>query len=191
MKCRRWMPALLPGCLFQLLVSLSCTSVPPASPPAPSPVPEAVIWEITPDEGYQDEQSYVTLEYASAEALRAAGAGEPDGPVPAGGRLTVHLGYRELEDANTAWFRFEVAEGPRTLLRLDGEQGVPNVKGLDDYWWNDVTLDLAAPITKEAQVKVYNRKYEVDYVFDLRKLVNRQHPPRVDSWGSLFYNRRS
>lgn len=174
MKRRPWAPALLPVCLFPVLVNLSCTSLPPAPPPAPPPLQEVVTWEITPAEGYQDEQSYVTLEYASLEALEAAAAGEPDAPVPAGGRLTVHLGYRILEDANTAWFRFEVAEGPQTLLRLNGEQGVPNVKGLDGYWWNDVMLDLAAPITEEARVRIHNKKNEVDYVFALRKLASRQ-----------------
>jgi len=57
---------------------------------------------------------------------------------------------------------------------------VPNVKGLDGYWWNDVPLDIPEPVTAEARVVVHNRKYGVTYVFNLRKIVRRE-PERGDS----------
>ena len=159
------------------LVTLSCASAPPEPPPPK--VREVVTWEILPADGYQDEKSYVTLEYAPPETLRASAAELPEGQpaAPAGGRLTVHLGYRNLGDANTAWFRFEAAEGARVLVRFDGEQGVPNVKGLDGYWWNDVQLDLPEPVVAEARVAVHNRKYAVDYIFSLRRAVDLQVRP--------------
>jgi len=158
--------------MISSLVILSCASGPPEPPPPQ--VREVVTWQISPADGYQDEKSYVTLEYAPPETLRASAEELPYGQPAAlaGGRLTVHLGYRNLADANTAWFRFEATEGARVLVRFDGEQGVPNVKGLDGYWWNDVQLDLQAPVAAEARVAVHNRKYAVDYIFRLRKLVS-------------------
>jgi len=167
-RCPGWLPLLC--ALVPCLTVLSCSSAPP---PAPSPprTQELVVWEISPAEGFRDERSYVTLEYCPPQRLRQSAEAQR-GQVPVGGRLTVHLGYRSLADANTIWFRFEAAEGSRDLCRVKGEEGIPNVKGLDGYWWNDVELDLPEPVGSEARVVIHNAKYDLDYVFIVRRRVS-------------------
>ncbi len=137
---------------------LSCRT--PATPPAPaSPARETIVtWEITPSAGYRPDTGFVTLDYA------------PDEPPP-GGRLTVHLGYRNIADANTVWYRFEVFESARCRLRLEGEEGIPNVKDHDGYWWNDLDLDLDEPVATEVRVVVTDKRNETAYPFTVRKVV--------------------
>jgi hypothetical protein len=177
---------LLPFLFLALLVPAleSCRSAPP-EPPPPAPerkLREVITWEVSPAEGYQDELSFVIVEYAAVETLRKAAADAAAGgsaeqeesqrPIPPGGRLTVHLGYRKIADANTAWFSFRVVEGAKVILRLDGEENVPNIKGSDGYWWNDVELDLEEPVGVEAGVEVVNRRDGVTRSFTLSRIVS-------------------
>lgn len=164
--------AMLAACL------LSCRTVEVSAPPPrpvqqpaaighlPAPRP-AVSWQVIPPDGYLDEQRFVLVEYAPC-TTRPPGA--DDDPVPPGGWLTVHLGYRDLRDANTAWYTFEVVEAGRTLLRQDGSFDVPNIKGPDGYWWNDVVLDLPAEVAMEARVTVTERRSGRAHGFVLRRL---------------------
>ncbi|MCX7029815.1 MAG: hypothetical protein NTU62_06795 [Spirochaetes bacterium] len=151
-----------------MLILLSCKTVEPPPPPEPEPpAREAVItWEITPPEGYHLDSGFVTLDFIPPEELRDQK--EP----PPGGRLTVHLGYLNILNANTVWYRFEVAEGSRYRLRLEGEENIPNVKGLDGYWWNDLDLDLEEPVTREIRVVVKDKRIDTAYPFTLRKVIS-------------------
>jgi hypothetical protein len=109
-------------------------------------------WEVSPPNGYEDQYGYVRLEFSPP------------------GRLTVHLGRQGLDHANTAWYSFTVTEGSSTLLRLDGAEGIPNIKGPDGNWWNDVDLDLLKPVVRPVRVAVEDSKIGVTYLFTLRKV---------------------
>jgi hypothetical protein len=157
-------------------ITVSCSTVPtvPVTPPPPEKsaeekavVKEVVSWELSPAEGFADGYGYVTMEYMPPD-------GEPSRP--AGGRITIHLGRRGLEHANTAWYGFTVVEGSTTLLGFAGREGIPNVKGPDGNWWNDVALDLPAPISREISVTVEDRKIGASYVFTVRRLVRPSVP---------------
>ncbi|MBP1679489.1 MAG: hypothetical protein H6Q29_1400 [Bacteroidetes bacterium] len=146
------------------LAPLSCRTVEP--PPPPEPAREEVIsWEITPPKGYYANAGYVILEYTPPEALK--------GPeeIPPGGRLTIHLGYIDIRSANTLWYRFEVMEGAKRRLRLEGEDNIPNVKDPDQYWWNDLDIDLDEPITTEIRVIVTDKRINAAYPFILKKVI--------------------
>jgi hypothetical protein len=146
--------------LALILLVLCCRT---AEPPAP-PREAVVTWEITPAEGYFVNGGFVVLEYLPPEAL-------PDSPQrPRGGRLVVHLGYLDIRSANTRWYRFEVMDGARRLLALDGEDDIPNVKDPDQYWWNDLDIDLPAPVVSELRVLVTDTRLEAAYPFTLRKV---------------------
>lgn len=131
------------------------------------PLPRQVVvgWEVTPADGYEDQLGFVRMDFAAPDELR-----DEQSVIPAGGRLTVHLGYRNLLDANTVWYSFEITEGSRVRLRLDGEEGIPNIKGPDGYWWNDVELDLLQPVTSEIRVVVSDKRSRAAYAFSLRRL---------------------
>jgi hypothetical protein len=145
---------------------LSCKTVAPTPPPPLEHAREALItWEITPREGYYANSGFVTLEFIPPEALRDQK--EP----PPGGRLTVHLGYLDIRDANTVWYRFEIMEGTKRRLRLEGEENIPNVKGPDGYWWNDLDLDLDEPFAREIRVVVTDERIDTAYRFTLRKVI--------------------
>jgi hypothetical protein len=152
--------------VLPVLIVLSCKTVEPPPPPPEAPAREAVItWEITPPEGYYANSGFVALDFTPPEALQ-----DQEEP-PRGGRLTVHLGYLNIRNANTVWYRFEVAEGSRYRLRIDGEDNIPNVKDPDEYWWNDLDLDLDEPVTGELRVIVTDKRIDTAYRFTLRKVI--------------------
>jgi hypothetical protein len=151
--------------VLPVLLVLSCKSVEPLPEPEP-PAREAVIsWEITPPKGYYANSGFVTLDFTPPEALN------DQKESPLGGRLTVHLGYLNIRNANTLWYRFEVAEGSRYRLRIEGEDNIPNVKDPDEYWWNDLDLDLNEPVTGEIRVIVTDKRIDTAYRFTLRKVI--------------------
>jgi hypothetical protein len=153
--------------LLLVLIACSCKTVEPSPPPPPEPVREEIIsWQITPSEGYFADNGFVTLEYHPPEELQ----GTPDRPP--GGRLTIHLGYIDIRSANTLWYRFEVAEGPRRRLRLEGEDDIPNIKDPDQYWWNDLDIDLDEPVIGEISVIVTDKRIGAAYPFTLRKVIS-------------------
>lgn len=149
-----------------VLALLSCKTVEPPPPPPAEPAREEVVsWQVAPPKGYHPDTGFVTLEYAPPEEL--GHEAEP----PAGGRLTVHLGYLDIHDANTVWYRFEVMEGARVLLRLEGEENIPNVRDPDQYWWNDLDLDLETPIDREIRVVVTDKRIGASYPFTVRRAI--------------------
>lgn len=147
------------------LALLACRTVaPPPLPPEPARE-EVVSWEITPLKGYFADAGYVILEYAPPDAL----TGPED--IPPGGRLTVHLGYIDIRSANTLWYRFEVTEGGKRRLRLEGEDNIPNVRDPDEYWWNDLDIDLDEPVAREIRVVVTDKRIGAAYPFTVRKVI--------------------
>jgi hypothetical protein len=175
----RAVPAAL-AAIAATAVLLSCATTGEA-PPGPQAVEEAaphvvVSWQITPTDGYQDERSFVRLDFVPCRLGQDA-PGEEGPPPGPGGRLTVHLGYRSLVDANTVWYSFEITEGGRTLLRQDGAFDVPNIKGPDGYWWNDVSLDLPREVAGEALVVVSDKRSDTAREFVLRRVESAEEIP--------------
>ncbi len=152
--------------VLPVLCVLSCRTIEPAPEPTP-PAREAVItWEITPPKGYFAHAGFVTLDFTPPEALK------DQKDTPPGGRLTVHLGYIDIRSANTLWYRFEIMEGAKRRLRLEGEDNIPNVKDPDEYWWNDLDIDLDEPVTGEIRVVVTDKRISAAYPFTLRKVTS-------------------
>lgn len=164
--------AVLAACLSSCATVEEVSPVPPpvevARPVAVPPVPETVVsWVVDPAGGYRDEQGFVRVDYSPClPGQREAGGDE----LPPGGRLTVHLGYRDLRNANTAWYAFRLVEDGRILLEQDGRFDVPNIKGPDGYWWNDVVLDLPAQVVTEALLSVSDRRSAAAWRFVLRRV---------------------
>ena len=138
------------------LSAAACSTVPLTPPPAAAPQPPAVqSWEVSPAEGYTDRFGYVRLEFLPPG---------PPGILP-GGRLMVHLGRQSLHLANTVWFSFKVTEGATVLLSVAGEEGIPNIKGPDGNWWNDMSLDLPKPISNPIRVTADDAGTGMTYTF--------------------------
>jgi hypothetical protein len=187
-------------CLAVTLAAVSCSTV-PVPPPLPEvraeekpAVQEAISWTVSPAEGYVDEYGFVTLDFTPpgradsadvpdrAPPGRADSADVPDRAPPGraegdGGRLTVHLGRRSMAHANSAWYSIRVQEGGDVLLDFTGKEGIPNVKGPDGNWWNDVLIDLAAPFTREIIVTVMDARTGASYRFTVRRVVSRSSTP--------------
>ena len=84
----------------------------------------------------------------------------------------MHLGRLNLDHANTAWYSFRVTEGSAELIELDGKEGIPNVKGPDGNWWNDIELDLQQPLRRQIAVTVDDSKIGEIYAFFVRRKVS-------------------
>ena len=80
----------------------------------------------------------------------------------------VHLGRQSLHLANTVWFSFKVTDGTRELLSVAGEEGIPNIKGPDGNWWNDLSLDLQKPVRHSIRVTVDDAGSGMTYTFSVR-----------------------
>jgi hypothetical protein len=156
----------LPALGIAVLLACSCRTVePPLPPPEEPPREQVVSWQLTPAEGYHANDGFVTLEYRPPESL-------PDAPnLPRGGRFVVHLGYIDIRSANTLWYRFEVMEGAKRRRGFEGEDTIPNVKDPDQYWWNDLDIDLDEPVTGELRVIVTDKRIGAAYPFTLRKVI--------------------
>jgi hypothetical protein len=162
------------------LFSCATTQSAPPEPRAAEVLPRAaqaiVSWQIVPADGYQDERGFVRLDFAPCGPGPDT-PGEEGAPPAPGGRLTVHLGYRDLRDANTVWYSFEVTEAGRALLKADGAFDVPNIKGPDGYWWNDVDLDLPREVPGEALVVVRDKRSDTVREFVLRRIESAESAP--------------
>jgi hypothetical protein len=154
--------------------TVSCSTVPVAPPPREErveekpTVKEVISWQVSPAEGYADEYGFVRLDFTPPDGEAA--------PAP-GGRLTVHLGRHSLAHADSAWYGIVIEEGKDVLLDFSGREGIPNVKGPDGNWWNDVLIDLSAPISREIGVTVSDRMTGVGYRFTVRRLVGSEEGP--------------
>jgi hypothetical protein len=56
-------------------------------------------------------------------------------------------------------------------VRIEGEDNIPNVKDPDQYWWNDLEIDLDEPVTGEIRIIVTDKRIDAAYRFTLRKVV--------------------
>jgi hypothetical protein len=153
------------------VIAASCASAPvaqaPLDEPEQRPAREVITWEISPKQGHVDEFGFVRLDF------------QPPGSaadLPPGGRLTVHLGRLRLDHANTIWYSFAVTEGRSPLVLLIGQEGIPNVKGPDGNWWNDVILDVPSAFPREVRVEVRDGKTGLVYAFTVRKVVEHEEP---------------
>ncbi len=180
----RTLPA-SPACVVLAACLLSCATVEVSAPvPRPPQVPQPVeapsaprldvSWEVVPAGGCGDERGFVRLEY---QPCPPGPAQFDEDPFPPGGKLTVHLGYRDLRDANTALYAFEVTEAGGTLLAQHGQFDVPNIKGPDGYWWNDVVLDLPVQVAAEATVTVTESRSARACTFILRRVETAETAP--------------
>ena len=148
------------ACCAAALFTVSCATAPVPPPPQERAeelpaVKEVSSWTVTPAEGYEDEFGFVTLDFAppgradSSDVPGGAPPGRAETADAPGGRLTVHLGRRSMAHADSAWYAIRVREGGDVLLDFAGKEGIPNVKGPDGNWWNDVIIDLSAPFSRD------------------------------------------
>jgi hypothetical protein len=147
------------------LAAVSCRSLPPTPPDLPKQQNAEVIgWEISPTHGYEDQYGFIRLSFTPPS------------------RLTVHIGRLELDHADTAWYGVTVTEGASTLINFVGEEGIPNIKGPDGNWWNDLDLVLPHPLTAELHITIHDMKINLAYAFILRETVL---PEKVDLQGRV------
>ena len=55
--------------------------------------------------------------------------------------------------------------------RLEGEDNIPNVRDPDEYWWNDLDIDLDEPVDREIRVVVTDKRIGAAYPFTVRKVI--------------------
>ena len=124
-------------------------------PELPAPGPETAAFErktevryrITPEEGYSTESAYLRVSFVPAVPPEA-------GESPArGGRISVHIGHRDIEGANTKWYSYSIIVDGRKYNKK-GKVSVPFVRGRDNYWWNEEVLRLPKPLEDEVTVTV-------------------------------------
>ena len=159
----------------------------PAPPPRPAePEPEKPVrisYPVLPQERYEDGHGYIGLEYLTRPDVleriksrldkRNARADEyvkEYEKVPPGGHLVVDIGRKDLMHANTRWYDFTIIKDGKTIIRRNGVEGIPNIKGRDGNWWNEVIIPLEPVIEESIEVRIADRKQNLDYVFSVVRL---------------------
>ncbi|MBN1686342.1 MAG: hypothetical protein JW852_06780 [Spirochaetales bacterium] len=156
---------------------------PPPSPAEPEPKITRISYSILPQDRYNDGYGYIGLEYLTRPQVlekikerldtRNADADQYQkeyDKVPPGGHLVVHIGRNDLMHANTRWYAYTVIENGEVILARKGAEGIPNIKGRDGNWWNEVTIPLKAPIDDSIQVRVADTKQNLLYEFAVARL---------------------
>jgi len=161
----------------------------PPAPPPPTPVPEQperevrVCYPIFPRERYDDRYGYIALEYLTKpevheeiqSRLEKRGARPEEyekeyAKVPPGGHIVVSIGRRDLMHANTRWYDYTVKSGDTIIIKKKGDEGIPNIKGRDGNWWNEVVIPLGSVIENSVEVQVNDTMANVLYVFTVTKV---------------------
>jgi hypothetical protein len=170
--------------------SLSFLPNPPVISKAASlPLPEVapayhsiVTYSILPQERYRDGFGYIELEYRTFETVKEAVTvrlterdadreeyAEKYAEIPEGGYVVVHIGRQDLMHANTRWYSYRILTAGSVLLFRKGKEGIPNVRGRDGNWWNEVRLPLRTPIESAIDVTVTDERTGAAYDFMVRK----------------------
>ena len=162
--------------------------VPPPRPAEPEPEPEPekavrISYPVLPQERYEDEYGYIGLEYLTRPdvleriktRLDKRNAREDEyekeyEKVPPGGHLIVDIGRSDLMHANTRWYDYTIIKDGKTVIKKKGVEGIPNIKGRDGNWWNEVIIPLEPVIDDGIEVRIADMKQNLDYTFSVVRL---------------------
>lgn len=114
---------------------------------------------ITPEEGYRNGDGYMKIDF------------EPSVESEAGlhkGKITVNIGHKKIDGANTKWYGYEVSLDSRILTK-HGKTSVPFVRGEEGFWWNEEILTLPEPMKGRVELTVTDEFQNTSYFFTIVK----------------------
>lgn len=159
---------------------------PPSPPSLPPPEPEREIritYPILPQERFDDSYGYIGIDYLTRpvvlEKIKARLDRRDANPdeyqkaydkVPEGGHLILKIGRLDLMHANTRWYSYVVTREGEPIINREGEEGIPNIKGRDGFWWNEVIVPLKRPVEDRIGVRITDTNKNLSYHFEVVRL---------------------
>lgn len=162
--------------------------IPAPSPPPETPPPEPekevrITYPILPQERFDDTYGYIGIDYLTKpEVLEKIKTrldrrdANPDDyqkaydKVPEGGHLILKIGRYDLMHANTRWYTYLVIRDGEPIIDREGEEGIPNIKGRDGLWWNEVIVPLKRPVEDRIGVRIADTNKNLSYEFEVVRL---------------------
>ena len=151
--------------------------VPPVKKPEK---PTVVRFYVEPSKFYNDEYGYIGVGHQTKEEkiekmkelLVKNNLSQEDykkklNAVPKGGIISVHIGRKDLNHANTQWYSFSGYKDNKNIFMINGKEGIPNVKGRDENWWNIVEIPLNEDIDSVITVIVKDKKINREFSFKI------------------------
>lgn len=120
-------------------------------------------YAVIPREGFETERGYIRLSFKPASDREVSGVQGP-------GLLTIHIGHKDIEGANTKWYTYNLVIDGKEYVKK-GKNSVPFVRGRHDYWWNEEVWHLPKPLGREGVLTIYNDYAKSEYRFRIRKEV--------------------
>ena len=133
---------------------------------------------VDPSVFYNDEFGYIGIGYQTKEEvwekrkrffanrnLSQADYEKVYNAIPKGGIISVHIGRKDLMHANTRYYVFNCSKNNRSIFRINGREGIPNIKGRDGNWWNIVELPLNEDVENVINVIVTDKRVNKDFNF--------------------------
>ncbi len=144
--------------------------------------PTVTVYRVEPSKFYRDEYGYTGIGYSTyteqcekIKVLLDKKNAMPDEYKKETARLSrfgvivFHIGRQDLMHANTRWYNFTATKNSRTLFSINGEEGIPNIKGRDGNWWNIVEIPLTEEITSKINITVKDKKTGKEFDFTVIK----------------------
>ena len=169
---------------FSFLIILSCKTEPPQKPEAPKKNTEkqqtVIKFYVEPSQFYNDAYGYIGVGYQTKEEiwekkrkilekknLPQEEHKKVQNGIPKNGIIAVHIGRKDLMHANTRFYSFSGSKNNKSIFMINGKEGIPNIKGRDENWWNIVEIPLNESIDSEISVRITDKKIEKEFTFKI------------------------
>ena len=169
---------------FSFLIILSCKSELPLKKPEPNKNSEKqqtiIRFYVEPSQFYDDEYGYIGIGYQTKEEiwekkkkiLEKRNSPQEDykkvqNAIPKNGIISVHIGRKDLMHANTRFYSFSGYKNNKSIFMIKGKEGIPNIKGRDENWWNIVEIPLNESIDSVITVLVTDDKINKEFNFTI------------------------
>jgi len=135
---------------------------------------------VEPSQFYNDEYGYVGIGYQTKEEvwekkkknfenrnLSQEIYKKAYNAIPKNGIISVHIGRKDIMHANTRFYSFSGYKNNKNIFSINGQEGIPNIKGRDENWWNIVEIPLTEHIDNVISVFVTDKRIDREFEFKI------------------------
>ncbi|MCL2480219.1 MAG: hypothetical protein FWF38_00760 [Spirochaetaceae bacterium] len=168
---------------FSFFIILSCKTTPvPIIPEKKQPEKQETVVKffVEPSKFYSDEYGYIGIGYQTKEEVWEKKKKSFENKnisqevykkvlnaIPKNGIIYVHIGRKDLMHANTLFYSFSGYKNNKNIFTINGPEGIPNIKGRDENWWNIVEIPLTENIDSVINVRVTDKKINREFDFKI------------------------
>jgi len=141
---------------------------------------KVIKFSVMPQNFYTDEYGYIGIGYQTKEEvweqkkksfenknISQESYKKVLNAIPKNGIISIHIGRKDLMHANTQFYLFSGSKNNKTIFMIHGKEGIPNIKGRDENWWNIVEIPLTEIIDSVIDICVTDKKINREFNFKI------------------------